>query len=376
MRVLTDETEVSPLRSPTFSRGNWWLHMTSMNPRGRLQETIEQREVMRRSQLLSWILLGLFIILLLFVPAAFTSSAAALLEIVAVFGLCLIAWFNRQGWVTLAGTLLVLLTIGATLGVVIGSPDGKVHLIDLPSYDFLSVTVVIGASILPRLSAFIIALLDIALLYGDMLVQPQGADLQNAIYQHGLPAMLGRPSAIVLITAVISYLWVGSMQQAVRRADRAEELRAMQQYFSQIEAERTKQVEEFVQAAIRALSALANGQKGLVLLPADHPWRQQAIFINNQFCQFYKLKQQRQDDSQEVILATQRLLRVLKLFGKERRVLLNMLHPHHFTTHDSLIDEIAHQIYLLMREDALSSRGSGLTTAKILPNSSGTSDER
>lgn len=341
------DTGSSTTKQSMVPTNNWWLRMTSAWDKP--QETVEQREVVRRSRLLSWILLGLFAALLLFVPATFSSPPSVVSEVIALIGLCVVALFNRRGWVTLAGILLVLLTTGATLGVIVGSPDGKIHLVDLPAYDFLSITVVLGASILPRISAFVVAGLDIVLIYIDMVVQNKAQDLLAAIHQYSLPVILGRPAAILVIIAVIAYLWVRGMDQAVQRADRAEEMRSLEQYFNQIEAERTAQVEEFVQEIIRAISALANGQEGLLLLPTGHPWQQQAVFINTQLRQFYKLKQANRGDNDQLVFAMETLLRVLQRF-RDRQSLLSALEPRQFTTQVPLVDEIARHIYLLLQE--------------------------
>lgn len=325
---------------------NWWLRLTSSGW-DKPQDTIEQREIIRRSRLLSWILLGLFVALIVFIPATFKDTASLFSVSIALIGLVIIAIFNRLGWVTAAGILLVVLTIGATLGVIVGSPDGKIYVVDLPAYDFLVVPIILGASILPRASAFIIAAVDIALIYWDMIAQ-QKADFATVLHQYGYPVLAGRPTALIVLTAVISYLWVRGMDQAVRRADRAEELRAFERYFTQAEAERSAQVEEFVQETINAISALANGQEGLMLLPPEHPWQQQATFINTQLKQFYKLKQANRGNNEQIVFAAETLLRLLQRIGT-RQAPLYALDPRQFSTRVALIDEIAKYLYALLQ---------------------------
>ncbi|HEY0756538.1 MAG TPA: hypothetical protein VGD98_21475 [Ktedonobacteraceae bacterium] len=336
-------------------RVNWWLRMTSAGW-DKPQETIEQRERTRRSQLLAWIVLGIAVTLLVFIPAASTSTPTLIILAIVISGLVLIAYLNRQGWITLAGVLLVMVSIWAALGVVMGSPDGYLHLVDLPAYDFEVLPVIISASILPRISAFIVASIAIALIYVDLILQKHAFDLQMEIQQYGIPVLAGRPAAIILITAVIAYLWVRGMDQAVKRADRAEELRALEQYLNQIETEHAARAREFVQETINAIGALANGQEGLLILPPGHPWEQQVIFINTQLKQFHKLKQAHRGSYQQILVATEMLSRQLQSIHSGQAP-LSVLDPRRFTTRLSVTDEIARYVYFILREQLATERG-------------------
>jgi hypothetical protein len=249
----------------------------------------------------------------------------------------------------------VFVTTAGAMSVIVGSVDGQIHLVTLPAYDFLVLPVIIGASILPRISAFLIAAFNIGLIYADLLLQRHAQDLQQAIQQYGLPVLAGRPSAILIITAVIAYLWVRGMDRAVKRADRAEELHALEHYLSQLEAEHTASVKEFVQEIINALSALANGQEGLLLLPPSHPWQQQAIFINTQLKQFYKLKQVYRGNPDQWLFASETLLRLLQRIHAGQSP-ISALDPRRFTTQVPVIDEISRQVYALLLDQQTGER--------------------
>src|SRR5216684_3788896 len=75
---------------------NWWLRMTSAGW-DKPQETIEQRESTRRSQLLSWILLGMLSGLIAFIPTVFTSLPALVTMLIAAIVLLITIWLNRRG---------------------------------------------------------------------------------------------------------------------------------------------------------------------------------------------------------------------------------------------------------------------------------------
>lgn len=344
------ETRASlPLREtsvPPLPRTNWWLRMTSTGwdlP----QETIEQREKVRRSRLTSWILLGMLVTLVAFIPATFMDRASAFAVLFALAGVLVAMLCNRMGLVTVAGTILVILTCLAVIGVVLGSADGKIHLVYLPAYDVLVISVILGASILPRGAAFIIAGVNVVLIYGDLMLQPWSTDLHQALSQYSMAVIAGRPVAIQIMTAVIAFLWVRGMDQAVRRADRAEELRTIEQRFSMAETERKARVEEFVQEVINALRLLANGQEGLIILSSDHPLHQQGMFINNQLRQFYRLKQGGATNEQTAY-AAKLLLTMLQRINTGQSM-VNGLDPQLFMTQVPVIDEISWHLYYMLQ---------------------------
>jgi hypothetical protein len=326
---------------------NWWLRLTSAGW-DQPQETIEQRERVRRSRLTSWIILGLFITLVAFFPAGIHDPPSVVAMGVAVVGLVLAAMLNRYGLVSMAGTLLVALICAAVIGIIVAAPNGKITLVYLPAYDILALPVVIGASILPRGSSFIIATVNIALIYGDLLLQPRANDLQAQINIYGLVGIGGRAVAIQIILAVVAYLWVRGTDEAVRRADRAEELRASEQRFAEAEAAWSREVSIFVQKAIDAISALANGQEGLVALPANHPLHEQATFINAQLKQFYRLKQASNVHNDQLAPAVGLLLSILQRMN-DGRATISWLDPRQFSTQVPLVDEMAKYLYYMLQ---------------------------
>ena len=332
---------------PPRPQVNWWLRLTSAGW-DQPQETIEQRERLRRSRLTGWIILGLLGTLVAFLPAGIHDPPSVAAMGIAVVGLALAAALNRHGYVSAAGVVLVGLMCGAVIGIIIAAPGGKITLVYLPAYDILALPVVIGASILPRGASFIIAAADIALIYGDLLLQPKAADLQAQINIYGLVGIGGRAVAIQIILAVVAYLWVRGTDEAVRRADRAEELRASEQRFAEAEAAWAREVSFFVQRMIEALSALANGREGLVILPADHPLHEQATFINAQLKQFHRLKQASKTHDEQVAPAAGRLLSVLQRMN-DGQATINWLDPRQFSTQVPLVDEMARYLYFMLQ---------------------------
>lgn len=353
-------------KAPTLPKVNWWIRMTSFGW-DQPQETIEQREKVRRSRMTSWIILAMLIALVAFIPATLSDKASAFTVLIAFICMFINIFLNRKGFVTIAGTFLVVLTSTAVMAVVVGSPDGKIHLVYLPALDVLVISVILGASILPRIAAFIIAFVNVILIYSDLLLQPLSPDLHQAIAQYGMPVIAGRPVVIQIVAAVIAYLWTRGMDQAIRRADRAEELRALEQRFKEAEAEHALAIEEFTRSTITAVEALANGQEGMVILPPQHPLQQQATFINTQLKQFYKLKQSNSITNEQALHAARILLTILQRINNNQ-VMINGLDPRQFTTQVPVIDEIATYMYFFLHGKRVPTRSTGLMGSTTTPN--------
>jgi hypothetical protein len=234
-------------------RANLWLRMTSSGW-DRPSRTSHEREIARRSALTSWIILGLLIVVLVLVPGGLAAPATlAALGGVAV-GLLLIAILNRMGQVLAAGLLLIGILNAAILYAVAGVQTG-LSLIYLPAFDLFVITVVVAASVLPRGATFLIAALNCGLIVGDFMLQPHAADLQQAVGQFGAVGVLDRPIALQIIVAVVAYLWARGTDFAHRRADRAEEIAALEHTLADQKRQLDIGIQQILQTHVRA----ANG---------------------------------------------------------------------------------------------------------------------
>ncbi len=284
-----------PPRVADAPRVNWWLRLTSSGWETP-PITVEQREFARRSRLTSWIILALLVMELVLLPAGVSVPSTLVAVAVAVIGTIIAAVLNRAGFVTLAGSLLVLLLSGAILGSIVGaqalpckagttcSPfvtaggNGQISLIYLPAYDLLTISVIVGASILPRASAFVIAIGNIALIIADFALQAHAADVNALVAYEGALPLIARPIGLQIIIATIAYLWVRGTDQAIRRADRAEELAAMEHAIAEQKRQLDVGVQQLLQTHIRA----ANGDfSARAPLGQDNVLWQVAASLNN-----------------------------------------------------------------------------------------------
>lgn len=262
---------------------NLWLRLTSSGW-DRQQVNVHQRELARRSRLASWIILGLLIMLAALIPAGSTDMPTLVSIVFGFLGVIVAAILNRAGMVTVAGSLLVLLLIVGVMGAVTGAKTG-LDTIYLPAYDLLAIAVIIGASILPRIAAFVIAFVNVALIGLDFTVQRHTGDLVNQIHSDGVLAILARPIALQVIIATVAYLWVRGADEAVKRADRAEEIARLEHAV----AEQRRQIEVAAQQLLETHVRAANGDYGArANITQDNLLWQVGVSLNNLLARLQK----------------------------------------------------------------------------------------
>jgi hypothetical protein len=239
-------------------RPSWWLRLASSSPY-RPQYTLADRERARRSDLIAWLTLGMFGVVVIVSPIAIDDVQALTVYLGVVLALIVIIALNRAGQIVLAGGLLVSCITGAVFAYMLSSPLG-LTMGQLPNYDALAVGVVVAASVLPRISGFVVATLNSIAIVADYLLRPHNANLiaDAALYSsvtQQTVSLVVRPIALQFIFAVIAYLWVRGTDRAIARADRAEEIAALEAR----ELERTRILEEGVGYVRQTIARWAHG---------------------------------------------------------------------------------------------------------------------
>lgn len=248
-------TVQTPRSAPT---SNWWLRLTSWeDPQEGL--VFQDREKTRRSQLTAWMILGVAIVIVILLPVGLDDTGILVSLLLAGAGLALAGALNHHGSVTAAGILLVVLISGAVFGAVLSLPYG-LSTDTLPAFALLSIAVVVASSVIWRSAGFIVAGINGVLICLVFFLQPRDTDLAADIagYDNDIIAaltLLLMPIALMVILALVSFLWVRSMEQAMQRADRAEDLVALQHTIADQKHELDIGIQEILATHIRA----ANG---------------------------------------------------------------------------------------------------------------------
>jgi hypothetical protein len=214
-----------------------------------------ERERARRSQLASTIILGFLVVELLVLPIGFSDPATLYGILGGVVACSLALLLNRFGRVTTAGLLVAVVTDTALVGAILGAPGGQLDLIYVPLYDLLVLTELVAVSILPPASVFLVALGNSSLILLDVRFQPATTAFSKLLgTADGYTAVI-RPIILQFVVALVAYLWVRSSTEAIRRADRAEEVAELERR----DAERRHELEEGVHELLAVHVQLANG---------------------------------------------------------------------------------------------------------------------
>jgi len=250
------------VRAPATRRANWWLRLSSWGT-DTAPRSIEEREHIRKSRLAAYIILGILIVIVLLIPLGLGDPTGSLLPLIgAGIGVLISALFNRLGNVTAAAVLLILIINAAVLASLIGQTGG-LTVDSLPAFDLLVISVVVGASLLPGLAAFLVAALNVAAVALAFFLLPHAPDLTKELTDPSvlgggtlaIVALLSRPIALQIIIAVVAFLWVRGADQAIRRADRAEEIAALEHTLADQKRQLDIGIQQILQTHVRA----ANG---------------------------------------------------------------------------------------------------------------------
>jgi hypothetical protein len=231
----------------------WWYELTAL-PDAPANATFAQREIVRRSYLLSTIVFWLLFTFILLIPCCLALPnhyvIFADLGMVIVCGIAL--WFNRAGRPESAGLLLtVSFELALTMVIFTTQP------LDEPSiqqYELYVFGELLCVSLLNPGYVFLIMICNIALITASLLSQPHIAILAYNLKLQFIPILL-IPVGVQLLVAFVSYLWVKWTMQAIAQDDRAERIVQLEHEL----AEQKQNLEEGIRQILQAHVAVANG---------------------------------------------------------------------------------------------------------------------
>ncbi len=248
----------------------WWFRL-SCPPEPSSTAPLIQRERYRRARTISIITFLLQLYALASLPAGFFGLNRLLVVIVIIsfFINILVMTTNRRGWVTFAGLLLVF-NIEFSQGINIITSPGGLSLASLPIFDLMVIPLVLAASVLPAFYVFGFAVLNSVFALLGILYLPHHPDLGEALKTSGV-GLITLPIVIQLILAFLAFLWVQSADQAIKRADRAEQIALLEHDIAesrQLIAEQKLQLESSIQEISQALLN-SNSGRSITRMPTQ-----------------------------------------------------------------------------------------------------------
>jgi hypothetical protein len=233
----------------------WWYRISCL-PEPAANASLVQREQYRRARLVSLFIFLMQLFVITSLPAGF-SGTNPLLAVVLIFAfLANVAAMitNRMGLVTIAG-LLVVFNVEISMSTnIITTPHG-LSLAAVPLFDMLVVPLVLSASLLPTGFVFLFAALNSIFVVLGMFMLPHAPDLAAALKTSTF-GLVSLPIFIQLILAFIAFFWVRGANQAIARADRAEQIALLEHEISESRkalADQKEQLEQAIQVIAQAL---------------------------------------------------------------------------------------------------------------------------
>jgi hypothetical protein len=233
----------------------WWDRVNLL-PDLSKSAPLAARESARRKQLVSTILLVVAAFQFVNLPGALVEAhPLALGTIVLGLVICGVAMLFNRGGKAIVSSILLIVVVDLGCGLMLLTSPMGLDVANLPVFDVLIVSELIAVSLLPAISVFPIALVNILFIVADIAFQPHTPALHQLLASGMALDVVAQPIALQIIVAAVTYLWVRSALHAIARADRAEDIAALQRR----EAERTRQLETGMQQLLQTQVRAANG---------------------------------------------------------------------------------------------------------------------
>ncbi|HEY3992431.1 MAG TPA: hypothetical protein VGM01_06070 [Ktedonobacteraceae bacterium] len=240
-----------------------WLRFSGPDQR-RFNQSLEDQERLRRSRILSGLLFLMLISVAIVIPTAIVAPTywtAILIFVVLGF----VAFFCNRATLINLGGLFVIFAIDATvITIVMALPKG-IGNSNIPDFDFFIIATLVGGIVLPRRILPFLALFHIMLIFTLFSLLPHDPLLTKEIQiNQGGSAYNELSDTLLLqvIGAAIAWLNARSVDLALLRASKAEELAATQRSLSEqtkLQGEQMERLEYGIEVLKEAHARFANG---------------------------------------------------------------------------------------------------------------------
>ena len=237
--------------------GWYWL---TAPPEAPDNARLAEREASRRGHLASVVLFFVILLVLPAIPSAIGNTILTAILALVIFMDIVALILNRNGKTNLAGVLVVVgIEIG--LGSSILTVHGGLGPSNLPMFDLMVQAECVAVSLFVPASVFFVAIVN-SLFFIIVLNSPYATPELAHLIQTDSSRIISSPIILQVIVAIVTYLWVSSANKAIQRADRAEEIAALEQReieLQQREIEQKQQLDTGIQQILQTHVQVANG---------------------------------------------------------------------------------------------------------------------
>ena len=240
-----------------------WVWLTGPQPE-RFGSDITGQERLRRARLMSALVLMVVVVIVLLIPTLFVQPLIWRAVVMLSIGSVLVALLNRWGQVTLSALAYVTLVDLTLAGYILTKPIFTYG--NIPNLDLFILALLVSGMVVPRRFIPLIALLHIGLILAIFNIKQHDSLLDEGITSYFAGQ---RYTAIVnalllqVCGMVIAWLQAWSVERALVRASRAEELAEARAHINEqarLLAVQKQRLEQGIQMLQEAQARLAEGE--------------------------------------------------------------------------------------------------------------------
>lgn len=298
----SETTNPTSAESEQESNYLWWKRLllkwysytapSSPGPHANFQ----QQETYRRGRLASLtLLLIIFVVVLFMASIGITANINTPIFLFSGIGICLLiaaaTILNRRGQLLIA-TLIMIVIIDGGIATTALAVKGGLGLVNLPLFDLMIASELIAVSLLNPSSVFLVGFLNSSFIVLDIIFEHHAPDLNHYLTLSGWAVVVARPVLLQFAVAIVTFLWVDSAIKALRRADQAEAIAAMERAiadYERVDAAKKRSLEQSIQYLIETQRRVANGDfTARVPTTPDNVLWSVAISFNNLLTRFQR----------------------------------------------------------------------------------------
>jgi hypothetical protein len=326
----------------------WWLDLTAPPPPPKTA-LISERERLRKAELTSVSLLAVFACLLALVSNSLADLATAEAVVAIALSLLVAAVLNRTGRTRVAAYFVPSVLLLIMAAHVVQEPLG---LIGLPVYDLFAIPVFLVSLLGDRRATWVFGGVAMAFVIWsyesvphEVLPLSGGAPFDGIGYQEhifGIWGMVNRHLILIFFAALLGWIGARSVDKAILRADRSDEMAAFLEQARRQEAEQARRLHDLLQEMMDAFVAQANGEtRYLADRPPTDPFSNQVLIVNERLRREERLRRQsgvwsQGQVAQAVAALVQRLDHVLRSW-----LPLRALAPENVRTNIEVVDKLS-----------------------------------
>lgn len=215
-----------PVRSNLFQQlWHWWATFTGPR-KDSFKADIFAQERLRRARLVSALLILIVVIIALLLPGAYPSSPSLWIPIIALFvGGVTVALCNRAGYTTISSICFVSLVDITLVCFFYLKPEPALNSADMTTFDLFILAVLIGGVILPKVLIPLTGMIQVLLIITIFFLRPYEASMVALIQLAGNRYVALVPTFVLLLVGTtLAWLHAWSVERALVRASKAEEL--------------------------------------------------------------------------------------------------------------------------------------------------------